>query len=138
MPNAGPNSAGTGADDASVGTLSWTNPSNITAADGSVSSATNNSTALPSDTTVKLVVAGSVAVVDAPTQPAALNLAESPVAAEALALAATWALAETPAASETLALAATLLASETRGWDDSGPALAASLVASDALAATED
>src|SRR5437764_15416145 len=60
MPNAGPNSAGTGADDASVGTLSWTNPSNITAADGSVSSATNNSTALPSDTTVKLVVGGSV------------------------------------------------------------------------------
>lgn len=33
MASAGPNTAGTGADDATVGTVAWTNPGNVTASD---------------------------------------------------------------------------------------------------------
>jgi len=46
MATAGPNFAGTGADDSSVGTVSWASPGNITAEDAAVAGATfsvNNS-----------------------------------------------------------------------------------------------
>jgi len=39
---AGPNNAGTGADNSAVGTLTWTNPGNITLADGVYATATSS------------------------------------------------------------------------------------------------
>lgn len=44
MASQGPNTAGTGADDSAVGTVTWSNPGNVTASDNTYATAAVNST----------------------------------------------------------------------------------------------
>lgn len=60
MATAGPTITGTGADDATVGTVAWTNPTNIQANDGNYATNVENGTGTFSDTSVKLVIGGSI------------------------------------------------------------------------------